>query len=191
MVGRRAAAFDRFSGWALGWLYRAVARQVLTALPRAGRVLDVGTGPGRLLVQLARQRPDARLVGIDPSRDMAAHAIRHAADAGVSGRVDTVVAAAEALPFINDSFDAVVSTLSAHHWADQACAVAEQARVLRPGARLLVVDLRRSATLADLLASQFTESEVTRPRLPRAIRGVLVCYQVCRRSEASARTVEA
>jgi ubiquinone/menaquinone biosynthesis C-methylase UbiE len=180
MVGRRAAAFDRFSGWTLRWLYRAVARQVLAGLPEAGKVLDVGTGPGRLLVQLASQRPDARLVGIDPSPDMTAHAARHVDDARVRNRVDTLVAAAEALPFADRSFDAVVSTLSAHHWVDQDAAVAEQVRVLRTGGHLLVVDLRRSATVADLLSSHFSDAQIKQPRLPRPTRGVLVCYQACR-----------
>jgi ubiquinone/menaquinone biosynthesis C-methylase UbiE len=187
MVGRRAAMFDRFSGWALGWLYRAVARQVLAGLPEAGTVLDVGTGPGRLLVRLASRRPDARFVGIDPSADMSSRAARHAHDAGISDRVATVVAAAEALPFPDQSFDVVVSTLSAHHWADQASAVAEQVRVLRPGGRLLVVDLRRSASVADLLSSHFADAQITQPRLPRATRSVLVCYQACRASGDAAR----
>ena len=53
------------------------------------------------------------------------------------------MAPAEDLSFPDASFDVVVSTLSAHHWADPARAFAAQARVLRPGGQLRVYDLRR------------------------------------------------
>ena len=52
------------------------------------------------------------------------------------------MAPAEDLSFPDASFDVVVSTLSAHHWADPAQAFAAQARVLRPGGQLRVYDLR-------------------------------------------------
>jgi len=47
------------------------------------------------------------------------------------------------LPFADESFDLVVSTLSMHHWAHAPAGLAEIARVLRPGARALVWDFRR------------------------------------------------
>src|SRR3954452_14876985 len=99
LVGRHAAAFDRVSGVALRRLYRTVAEQVSVGVPPSGSVLDVGAGPGHLLIELARQRPDIHVVGTDPSEDMVGHAERRAAEAGFSVRVDARVAAAERLPF--------------------------------------------------------------------------------------------
>lgn len=178
LVGRHAALFDKASGLALGWLYRSVAERVATELPPGGRVLDVGTGPGRLLLELARRRPDARVSGIDPSEDMVGHARRHLGAAGLAS-ADVRVAAAEDLPYPDESFDAVVSTLSGHHWAEQSAAIAEQARVLRPDGRLWVVDLRAKAAagVAAALADSFPGGSITQPSLGLLPRALLVCHR--------------
>ena len=178
MVGKRARAFDRASGVALRWLYRKAAGLVVAELPGDGRVLDVGTGPGRLLLQLARRRPDAHLTGIDPSADMVGHADRHVHAARLA-HAEVRVAAAEDLPFDDGSFDAVVSTLSGHHWADAAAAIAEQHRVLRPGGRLWVFDLRAksAADLPAALRSSFPPEAITQPALGRLASALLVCHR--------------
>ena len=165
LTGRHADLYDRVAArWVLRPLYRAAAADIAAAVPQGGSVLDVGTGPGRLLIELARRRPDLQLVGIDPSPDMVAHAHRNARDARLRDRVDVRVAAAESLPFDDGSFDAVASTLSAHHWSDVTAAVAEQARVLRAGGRLWVFDLRRtSAALSAALSPTFPAAQIGRP----------------------------
>jgi ubiquinone/menaquinone biosynthesis C-methylase UbiE len=109
-------------------------------------VLDVGTGPGVLLVELARRRPDLRLTGVDLSADMIAAAARNLGD-----RADVRAADVTDLPFEDGTFDLVVSSLSLHHWDDPAGAVPELARVLRTGGRVLIYDFPRAPfdTLAD------------------------------------------
>jgi ubiquinone/menaquinone biosynthesis C-methylase UbiE len=178
LVGRHAALFDKASGLALRWLYRAAADRVATDLPAGGRVLDIGTGPGRLLLEITRRRPDAHLVGIDPSADMVGHAQRHLQAAGAQDAT-VHVAAGEDLPFPDAAFDAVVSTLSGHHWADAATAIAEQARVLRPGGVLWLFDLRAksAAGLAEALAAAFAPEAVTRPSLGRLRGAVIGCHR--------------
>ena len=182
LVGRHAALFDRASGPALRWLYREVAARVTVDLPDNGRLLDVGTGPGRLLLEISRRRPDAQLTGIDPSADMVGHAHRHLHDARVDD-VDVGVAAAEALPFPDDSFDAVVSTLSGHHWADPAAAIAEQVRVLQPGGVLWIVDLRAkpSTKIRKALAERVAANSVSHPNLGRFADLFLVCHRAINR----------
>ena len=181
LVGRHAAAFDRASGIALRWLYRSVAQQVSAELPPAGTVLDVGSGPGHLLVELARRRPDIHLVGIDPSEDMVGHAMKRAAEADLSDRVDARVASAEKLPFRDGSFDAVVSTLSAHHWSDVAAAVSEQARVLRPGGIVWIFDLRRGPAQEAAQRLEHDSSLTIEPaRLSRIASLLLVGYRARR-----------
>ena len=140
--GAAAVRYDRFvARWLLARLYRAVASDVALVTPPGGDVLDVGTGPGVLLVELVRRRPDIAVAGVDPSEDMVALAhARLEPMAHFRGQVH--VAPAEQLPFPDASFDVVVSTLSAHHWADPAQALADQARVLRPGGQLRAYDLR-------------------------------------------------
>jgi ubiquinone/menaquinone biosynthesis C-methylase UbiE len=140
--GSRAKHYDRMSRRIMPRVYRAVAKDATTALAEKGEVLDVGTGPGRLLIALAQSRPDLRLVGVDPSEDMVALSRANLKAAGVADRARVQTGFAEDLPFPPESFDLVVSTLSAHHWADSASALSEQARVLRPGGQLRIYDLR-------------------------------------------------
>ncbi len=142
MRGAAAVRYDRFvARWVLARLYRAVASQVALVTPPGGDVLDIGTGPGQLLVELARRRPDIAVAGVDPSEDMVALAEARL-EPMAHFRSQVLVAPAEDLPFPDSSFDVLVSTLSAHHWLDPATALVEQARVLRPGGQLQVYDLR-------------------------------------------------
>ena len=98
------------------------------------RVLDVGSGTGRLAVVLAqRVGPTGSVTGIDPSKEMVARATAKARSAEVP--VTFQEAFAQQLPFAGASFDAVTCTLALHHVADpdRPTAVAEMYRVLRPG----------------------------------------------------------
>jgi ubiquinone/menaquinone biosynthesis C-methylase UbiE len=77
---RGSAAYDRRARSALRGLYRRVAAEVADVAPPSGTVLDVGTGPGRLLHEIAGRRDDLTLTGIDVSADMVAVAERAAAE---------------------------------------------------------------------------------------------------------------
>lgn len=118
--------------------YRRIAEHLTTGIVSGGRVLDVGTGPGRLVEAISRRRDDLQVIGIDPSSDMITRARRRTR---TLPNVQVRMASAEDLPFEEESVDAVVSSLSSHHWADRVVALDEQARVLRPGGRLWLVDL--------------------------------------------------
>ena len=120
---------DRFtpenSAQIAGWLRPAVEP--------GGRVLDVGGGAGQLAVLLARELR-ATVTVLDPTPEM----IDHVPDvAGVS----TVTGTAEAMPFPDDSFDAIVVSDAFHHFRDQEGAVKEFVRVTRPGGLVLVLEL--------------------------------------------------
>lgn len=120
--------------------YAAVASLLAGRLPTDATVVDVGTGPGRLPIALVTRRPDLHVIGVDPSADMLARARRRAA--GRPG-VEFVQTGAEELPMADGSVDAVVSSLSSHHWADRVAALAEQVRVLRPSGRFWLLDMKR------------------------------------------------
>ncbi len=128
--------------WAL------VTADVATALDGrgAGEVLEVGPGSGGLAVWIARRMPTVSLTGIDISPSMVARANDRAARAGVAGRVRFEAGDATAMPYPDGSFDVVVSTSSVHHWADAPRGFAEIRRVLRPGGRAIVYDLRDGIT---------------------------------------------
>jgi len=137
--GRSSRIYDLVSRRVLRGLYRRLATDVAGVAPNGGAVLDIGTGPGVLLVELAARRPDLRLTGLDLSADMIAAATRNLERFGeqACARVGDVTS----LPFPDRSFDLIVSSLSLHHWDHPEAAVPELARVLRPGGQVYIYDL--------------------------------------------------
>lgn len=148
--GRASRLYDRAAKTLLRGRYRRLAADLADAAPDHGAVLDVGTGPGILLVELARRRPDLQVTGVDLSPDMVAAAQRNLTECGA--RATTHVGDVIKLPLPDQSVDLVVSSFSMHHWADIDAAVPELARVLRPGGRLYVYDFR-FAPFQDLVAA--------------------------------------
>jgi len=115
----------------------------LTALsPRPGETgLDIGCGPGLLAVELARRvGPSGRVVAIDTSPDMIAMSSRRAAAEGFRDRVGALVGDAAELPFRDGTADFLVATQVYEYVPDMKKALAEAARVLRPGGRLAALD---------------------------------------------------
>ncbi len=137
-----AAGYDALSGRLLGPFYGSIAADVAAAAPAGGHVLDVGCGPGHLANRLARDH-DLEVTGLDLDPAMIERA-RANADRSVATNLRPTfeVASVSALPFPDRSFDLVVSTLSMHHWADATAGQAEIGRVLRPGGRALIWDIR-------------------------------------------------
>ncbi|MBW1596832.1 class I SAM-dependent methyltransferase [Streptomyces sp. JJ38] len=107
--------------------------------PQPGAAIcEVACGAGDGALSFADQGP-VRLVGVDPAPGALGAFAALAAER--SAPVETVEAFPEQLPFADGSFDLVVSRLAAHRFRDAGAAVAEMARLLRPGGRLAVVDL--------------------------------------------------
>ena len=119
-------------------------------LPAGAHVLDVGTGPGRLPVEIARRSPQVWVTGLDVSPRMI-EAAKAAIEPGQ--QVTAEVGDVARLPYRDGSVDLVVSTLSQHHWPDRAAALAELARVLAPGGRIWIYDLRRALRTAQVAAA--------------------------------------
>ena len=137
-----AAAYDTMSRLLLGSFFSGIAANV-SAHGRPGEdVLEVGCGPGHLSVRLARDY-DLNVTGLDLDADMIERARLNAARELVKGHApEFIVGDVAALPFPDASFDLVVSTMSMHHWDDPSAGLADIARVLRPGGRALIWDLK-------------------------------------------------
>ena len=106
-----------------------------------GSVLDIGTGPGWLLLKLHQQCPELRLTGLDASPSMVAKAQNNIANAGFPDVIEVKEGNAEHMPFADSSFDLVVSTGSIHHWKHPTTGLNEVYRVLKHGGYALMYDL--------------------------------------------------
>jgi SAM-dependent methyltransferase len=118
-------AYDRHVGRYAPQLAEALID--FAALEPGSHALDVGCGPGALTAALAHRLGPERVAAVEPSEPFAA-----ACRARVPG-AEVLVAAAESLPFADDSFDAALSQLVVNFMRDAEAGVREMARVTRPG----------------------------------------------------------
>ena len=94
-------------------------------------VLDVATGTGLVARELARK--NLRVAALDQSPAMVARGLAAAREEGLDDRIRFVLGQAQALPFPDETFDAVTFTYLLRYVDDPAATVAELGRVLRPG----------------------------------------------------------
>jgi SAM-dependent methyltransferase len=138
-----AGVYDVLTGLGLGSLFARIAADVAALVPEGAQVLEVGCGPGRLSIRMARQHGlDVTGLDLDPAMIERARANADRRGNRHEPRPSFLVGDVASLAFPDGSFDLVVSTLSMHHWDDPSAGLAEIGRVLRPGARALVWDLR-------------------------------------------------
>jgi arsenite methyltransferase len=156
----------------------AVWAELLDRLNLKGdeRLLDVGCGRGAVLLMAAQRLPRGRAVGIDlwSTKDQSGNAEevtrRNAVLEGVTDRVELHTADMRRLPFDDGSFDVVVSSLAIHNVpgaSQRAKALREAARVLKPGGKLAIADIRHTRAYARELEScglKLTERRALGPR---------------------------
>ena len=133
---RRAATYE--ASRRQSYIFDRVQRKVLNLAKTQSSpdaILDVGCATGRLLRKAEEQWSNARLIGVDAAEKMVEQA-KH-----LFPKAEFHFAMAESLPLPDSSVDLAFSTLSFHHWIDQAKGVSEVARVLRPQGRFLLADI--------------------------------------------------
>lgn len=175
-----AGLYHRLTRRIFGRLHARVVADVAAAHPSGkARVLDAGTGLGRLPLAIADAVPHLRIDGIDLSPSMI-DAARQACDDSGCDQVTFAVADVTALPFPDATFDLIVSTMSLHHWTAPQAAVRELRRVLRPTGQVWIYDvqlaLRRGLAAARTAApsSAVRREPVRTGRLPLRLFGRLV-----------------
>ena len=145
MFGRIVRRYDTMNrlmtgGRDVAWRRLAVARALADRDPAAASVLDVATGTGDLALAVAAGGA-ATVVGIDFAAPMIRAAAAKGRDGGRSTRVAWIVGDALALPFPDRTFDACTVAFGLRNMADYGAALREMTRVLRPGGRLVCLEL--------------------------------------------------
>jgi SAM-dependent methyltransferase len=137
------------------------------------RVLDMGCGRGAVLTAVAKRLTTGRATGVDiwSTHDQSGNArdvtLRNASREGVADRLAVETGDMRALPFPDASFDVVVSSLAIHNIKssdDRRKAITEGFRVLKPGGRMLIADIRATSIYAEALRA-LGASNVQRRRL--------------------------
>jgi ubiquinone/menaquinone biosynthesis C-methylase UbiE len=142
-----------------------VVELALSRVPAPRRVLDVGSGTGYVLRQLAARLPRAsEFLGVDPAPKM----IEVARSASSDQRLTFIRGTAEQLPADESAYDLVVSTTSFDHWTDQAAGIRACARALAPGGTLVLTD-QFSNLLWPTMLGRHRGKARTRPRATRLI----------------------
>ena len=113
----------------------------------SGIALEVGPGPGYLGLEWLKNTEGTRLQGLEISEDMIAIARKNAAEYGLTDRVEYSQGDAQRMPFADEYFDAVFTNGSLHEWAHPEAILNEIARVLKPGGRYCVSDMRRDMNI--------------------------------------------
>lgn len=162
------------------------------------RILDMGCGRGAVLLLAAQHLTTGRAVGVDLWRsvDQSGNSVeatrRNAVAEGVADRVELHTGDMTALPFEDSSFDVVVSSLAIHNISGRAGrekAIDEAVRVLRPGGRLVIVDLRGTRLYQERL-DRIGMGDVSRRGLgrrfwwsgPLAVTGIVTATKAERRT---------
>ena len=144
-------------GWVARWYtrtrrndmddFRRQAQAVAEQLRTGSNVLEVAPGPGFFAIELAKLG-DFRITGLDISRTFVNMAAKKAAEAGV--RVNFTQGSASNMPFPRDSFDFLLCRAAFKNFAKPVSALQEMCRVLKPGGRGLIIDLKRDANPGEI-----------------------------------------
>jgi ubiquinone/menaquinone biosynthesis C-methylase UbiE len=122
--------------------FRKTAREIADQLPSGAAVLEVAPGPGFLAIELAKLGP-YHIVGLDISRSLVRIATQNAKKAGVD--VAFRVGNASAMPLDSDSFDFIYCEAAFKNFSEPVRALDEMYRVLKPGGKAEIYDLRSDA----------------------------------------------
>lgn len=127
--------------------YQELAQRIAREIAPSSRVLEVAPGPGYFCIELAKLGQYA-ITGLDISKTFVEIASEKAAEAGVDVRFEQ--GSASNIPFPRGSFDFLLCRAAFKNFARPVAALQEMCRVLKPGGRGLIIDLRGDASPTEL-----------------------------------------
>ncbi|MEO8288145.1 MAG: class I SAM-dependent methyltransferase [Chloroflexota bacterium] len=138
--------------------FKTTARAVAAQVPPGGSILEVAPGPGYLAIEMVRLG-DYRVSGLDISQSFVRIAGENAREAGV--KIDFRQGDAAHMPFPDASFDFVVCTAAFKNFTDPIGAINEIYRVLKPGGKASIFDLRKD-TSKDAIDQEVNSMKLSR-----------------------------
>jgi len=123
--------------------FKTTAKAVASQVSPGGSILEIAPGPGYLAIEIAKLGA-YQVSGLDISRSFVRIASENAQEAGV--KIDFRHGDAAHMPFSDESFDFVVSTAAFKNFTDPVGALNEIHRVLKPGGKASIFDLRKDAS---------------------------------------------
>jgi len=127
--------------------FAKLARHIASQLSRGGTVIEVAPGPGYFCIELGKLGPYG-ITGLDISHTFVEIASKKAAEAGV--QVDFRQGNASNMPFSQNTFDFLLCRAAFKNFAEPVRALQEMCRVLKPGGRGLIIDLRKDASMESI-----------------------------------------
>lgn len=124
-------------------LFQGFAESAVRMGVATGRVLDVGTGPGRIAIRIAKLNPAFSIDAIDLSKSMLSLAEQNAREQGIGDRIRFSLGDAKRIPFADRTFDLVVCHNMLHQLPDPLVTVKEIDRVTKLEGAILIRDVRR------------------------------------------------
>ena len=128
--------------------FKILRRRILSKLKKyslEGKLVDLGCGSGNLLILISKIYPNLKLVGVDLSSEILELAKLKARENKLSDNVDFKVGNADKLPFLDNSVDFIISSLSLHHWKEPSIVLKEIHRVLKHSGVFMIFDFRRNS----------------------------------------------
>ena len=135
-----AARYDRLNALFSFGIHKLWRRRLAEELDGGSEILDLATGTAEVAIEVAKRRPEARIVGIDPSANMLRIAREKIDALGLADRIELVSAAAENLPFPDGRFEAATIAFGIRNTVDYRLSLGEARRVLKDGGKLLVLE---------------------------------------------------
>lgn len=159
-----------------GWIE---TRQLIQEGISSGIALEIGPGPGYLGLEWLKKTEGTSLKGLEISEDMIAIAKKNAAEYNLLDRVEYSKGDAQRMPFEDKYFDAVFTNGSLHEWAQPENIINEVDRVLKPGGRYFISDMRRDMNiLARWFLLLFCQPKSMRPGMISSINASYILPEI-------------